>query len=549
MIQPQARFQVPLVALLVLLLVIGSVSARTLFVDRTGAQCVGGSNPGLECPQGDECLSVCVGGSNAGAGCPVGDECVGVCVGGFSAGLACPVGDECLAICVGGLQDGEECDPLNPPSEDCIDDGGTCEVGACSPGICDVGVCSPSSGFEDGSANSPFLTINGALAITVESDIIVVAPGVYNETISVPFGVDLRGADPATTIIDGGGQGTVVTFVGPLNPPSSARTGISGFTIRNGDSPLGGGLLIQQGEPTITRNIITGCVSTQVGAFGGFGGGVALYRTRANMSNNLIFGNHADFKGGGVDVYRSPLAVVNSNTIVDNTSGENAGGIGLSSTGLINLGNNIITGNTATFGGGIQNYLSNPVVMYSDVWNNLPDDYGGMADKTGVSGNVSVDPQFVDPLLPDLSLLETSTLIDAGTAQNAPILDFVGQFRPLDGDTDGTSDYDMGAYELRPFTDTDGDGLDDLFDNCPQTPNADQANNDADPQGDACDNCPNFPNAGQQDADSDGLGDLCDNCISVPNPNQVDTDLDSFGDACDPAPENASIPDNVSTLR
>ena len=58
--------------------------------------------------------------------------------------------------------------------------------------------------------------------------------------------------------------------------------------------------------------------------------------------------------------------------------------------------------------------------------------------------------------------------------------------------------------------DTDGDGI-------------------IDPQ----DNCPNVFNPDQADSDGDGLGDACDNCINVSNPNQSDTDNDTIGDVCD----------------
>ncbi len=47
-------------------------------------------------------------------------------------------------------------------------------------------------------------------------------------------------------------------------------------------------------------------------------------------------------------------------------------------------------------------------------------------------------------------------------------------------------------------------------DNCPGTPNRDQADADRDQVGDACDNCPTAPNTSQADLDRDGLGDVCD---------------------------------------
>jgi syndecan 4 len=47
-------------------------------------------------------------------------------------------------------------------------------------------------------------------------------------------------------------------------------------------------------------------------------------------------------------------------------------------------------------------------------------------------------------------------------------------------------------------------------DNCPTTPNPDQANSDGDSLGDACDNCPNVTNQDQADSDGDGVGDACE---------------------------------------
>lgn len=109
--------------------------------------------------------------------------------------------------------------------------------------------------------------------------------------------------------------------------------------------------------------------------------------------------------------------------------------------------------------------------------------------------------------------------------------------------------------------DGDGDGVV-VGDNCPRTPNPDQADADANGVGDACDidddgdgvqndadNCPKAANPGQGDADEDGIGDACDGdvvdsdadgvidrmdrCPAVRDPDQTDTDGDGVGDACD----------------
>ncbi len=107
-------------------------------------------------------------------------------------------------------------------------------------------------------------------------------------------------------------------------------------------------------------------------------------------------------------------------------------------------------------------------------------------------------------------------------------------------------------------TDSDGDGVLDVADNCPGVANPGQEDQDegvGDGVGDACDNCPTIINANQENSDGDGAGDACDpcpfdalddvdgdgecadtdNCPTVFN-DQTNSDFDSHGDACDNCP-------------
>ncbi len=107
------------------------------------------------------------------------------------------------------------------------------------------------------------------------------------------------------------------------------------------------------------------------------------------------------------------------------------------------------------------------------------------------------------------------------------------------------AEYSMGITA----TDSDGDGISDDLDNCPKIFNpirpldvTEQADIDGDKKGDVCDPCPfdandACKNVDANDIDQDGISNGLDNCPETPNADQADKDTDGHGDVCDDCAE------------
>ena len=221
--------------------------------------------------------------------------------------------------------------------------------------------------------------------------------------------------------------------------------------IEGNSSGSGGGIgLNAAGTPTISGNLIRNNSGSE-------GGGISMGNSSdPQIVNNVIVGNSA-VTGGGIHM-SVPLGqrVVANNTIAGNTAST---GSAIFVDGFVDttrIVNNILVGSSGTLlvcGGNFG--TSRPVMAFNDVFHTTGGGrYGGICiNQTGMNGNISADPYFLDAAGGNFHLRRDSPAIEAATNAEAPAKDKDGNSRPGDGNGDSIAVSDMGAYEyqLRPL--------------------------------------------------------------------------------------------------
>jgi hypothetical protein len=138
-------------------------------------------------------------------------------------------------------------------------------------------------------------TIQAAINVARNGDIVMVAPGTYFENVNFSGkAITVRSASgPKVTIIDGGNIGTVVTF----NSGETFSSALRGFTIQHGQAGSavdgGGGVYVNNASPEIIGNVITHNTAC------GNGAGMDLEFSRAVVLNNVIENNAEEGCTGG----------------------------------------------------------------------------------------------------------------------------------------------------------------------------------------------------------------------------------------------------------
>lgn len=226
----------------------------------------------------------------------------------------------------------------------------------------------------------------------------------------------------------------------------------------NYSSSEGGGVWTENGNNTITDNLIMGNISGQ-------GGGVSSTNGTNNFINNVIINNSANY-GGGILVRFGTYNCVN-NSIVSNTATNSGGGICTVNTSNTILTNNILWDNkkgTSTNISSADYYHSSGTAgtFYNNLFqlpevNYTYENTGNFGIGTDASGNLfAQDPMFVNALNlsgsdgiyrtydDGLYPIAESPVINAGYVIGVPDTDIVGNIR--------SDQPDIGAYEY--YTDT-----------------------------------------------------------------------------------------------
>jgi hypothetical protein len=192
--------------------------------------------------------------------------------------------------------------------------------------------------------------------------------------------------------------------------------------INNESESYGGGVDIHGGSYSFNSVEIVGNTSINEG------GGIRLYDCEIDYSIGLIAENQSN-RGGGIYQDHHVNGSWKNVTINNNQAAIEGGGIFCNSSTSLYAVNCIVTENNgAGIGDGIVFYSEDQIFVNSIICNNGQSNISGIlnAQYSNIQNGsgyywfsdtcIDEDPQFIDPLMSDYTLMDTSPCIDAGTS-------------------------------------------------------------------------------------------------------------------------------------
>lgn len=315
-----------------------------------------------------------------------------------------------------------------------------------------------------------FATVQAAINAAQPGDEVLVDPGTYVENLNfIGKAITVRSAaGPQATTLDGGFNGQpVVAFVSG----ETRNAVLSGFTIRNGLSPWGAGVMLGGSSPTLVGNVFRANEQSA----GGFGAAIGGNGSSPVIRQNLFTRNRCDtqFLSGVIAFVNGSSPLIADNVVVDNdcrgmnfTLPQDAAPVVVNNTLVGNpvgiyldarvpasakvFANNLLVDNA--IGLQVEFFAGTGPQWRHNLVHGVGAAYQGIADPTGTQGNLAADPLFVNPARRNFNLRAGSPAIDAGSAQGVTVStqDFNGGQRVQDGDRNGSPVVDIGAQEFVP---------------------------------------------------------------------------------------------------
>lgn len=285
---------------------------------------------------------------------------------------------------------------------------------------------------------------------------------IFNQTVTLN-GLTISNGNQTTF----GGGGLYVSSGATLNLNGSV---VSGNTASSASSIFGGGIS-NQGTLVLTNSTVSGNTASSPDPT--FGGGIynsgTLTMTNSTVSTNTVSGHATSTFGGGI--YNSGTATMTNSTVSGNTATGSNGTGGLHTNGTVTLTNSTVNNNSAPAGSGVANLyresgsatfkntiVANPQAGLNCAGGGITSQGNNLEYPGSTCGFTQpTDKQNQNPLLGTLgnnggptqthALGTNSPAIDAGTNTGCPATDQRGEWRPRDGDNNGSFFCDIGAYE------------------------------------------------------------------------------------------------------
>jgi hypothetical protein len=195
----------------------------------------------------------------------------------------------------------------------------------------------------------------------------------------------------------------------------------------NTASSLGAGLNIWTSEGTLDLTMThVLVVANNAGSYiGGVFIGTENLPGSAVLDHVIVADNHAGYDTGGCKIsggYVGLDATISHSVFLRNDANRDYAGLYITNDAVVELVDSVVAENWAGSGGGGVSVDGGVLAVAgnNDVWGNLPDDWAGTPDPTGLDGNISTNPGFrslagTDPTVWDFHLEAASQLVDAGS--------------------------------------------------------------------------------------------------------------------------------------